>query len=167
MHRRYLDAVLKVLALLDITGVLLTNERIAEFGLEVVPRSGKIQVFEKESAIVDSCRLLGFEDFMENRRFEGVVGRRKTANKHKKAVQVLLFFLRIVADVDVIRRGEAFEVEVDEIIVIQQLGLQLQQLLVLGFQKLVVNGERTETSRMAIAKIFDDPLWQIIDVRPL
>ena len=108
IKRWHLNAILEVLPLLNITGILLANESVAEFWLKVVSGAGKVEVFEEERAVVVPCLLFHFEDFVENRCLEGVVSWGKSTNKLEQAIEVFFLFFWVVADVDVIRRSQTF-----------------------------------------------------------
>ena len=162
---RDLDAVLKVLALLNIAGVLLTNEGVPELGLKVVSGAWKIEIFEKECTVVVSCGLTGLEDFVQDGGLECIVSRRKPTDKLKQAIEVLFLFLRVVPDVDVVGRSETFEVGVDKMGVVEEFGFEFQKFVVLGKQEIVMNCVRSETAGVFVAKVFDDPFCKVGYVR--
>ena len=51
--------------------------------------------------------------------------------------------------------------------VIQELGFEFQQRLVLRFEKFVVNGVRSKASGVAISQVLDDPLGEVGNIRTL
>ena len=105
-----------------------------------------------------------FENFVKNGGLQGVVSRRKSSNKLDEAIEVFFLFLWIVADVDVISGSETFEVAVDEVGIVDELGLEFEKFVVLGEEKIEMDGVRPKASGVLVPQVFNDPFWQIRNV---
>ena len=87
--------------------------------------------------------------------------------KEVDAVEVLFLFLEVVRDIHVVGRSELGEVDVDEVRVVDQFGLQLEKLVELGFGHVSVNAMGTESPAELCLEILGHEGGQVWNVGPL
>ncbi len=83
------------------------------------------------------------------------------------AVEVLFLFLEVVSYVHVVGRSQFGEVDVDEVRVVDQFGLQLEKLVELGLGHVPVNALRTESPAKLCLEIFGHEGGQVWNIGPL
>ena len=87
--------------------------------------------------------------------------------KEVDAVEVLFLFLEVVSDVHVVGGSELGEVDVDEVRVVDQFGLQLEKFVELGLGHVSVNAMGTESPAELCLEILGHEGGQVWNVGPL
>ena len=87
--------------------------------------------------------------------------------KEVDAFEVLFLFLEVVSDVHVVGWSELGEVDVDEVRVVDQFGLQLKKFVELGLGHVSVNAMGTESPAQLGLEILGHEGGQVWNVGPL
>ena len=87
--------------------------------------------------------------------------------KEVDAVEVLFLFLEVVSDVHVVGGSELGEVDVDEVRVVDQFGLQLEKFVELGLGHVSVNAMGPESPAQLGLQVLGHEGGQVWNVGPL
>ena len=122
----------------------------------VAGNAGKLEVFEKGFAIPFPLLALEDQEFVHDVRLEGIEGRGKPAGEAKLPVEPLSHLLVVLSGVDVCGRGQFRKVGMYEVRIVDELGVELEQLVHLLLGEVFVNDVRTETPGVLVFQILED-----------
>ena len=127
----------------------------------------QLQIRQEPVLVEQALRPVQNQPVIDDVRLERVVYGRQLLGERPQTVQVRALRVHVILPVGVGIRLQPAQVHVDELTLVQQVGLQFQAFVQLRQQQQLVDGERPESAAVGMIQVVDDQLRQIGIVGPL
>ena len=134
------------------------EHRLAVLAVDVIHRARQLEVIHEQHVVVLALAALEPQQVVQGVGLERVVRGGQALGELMHPVEVLSPFGEIKACIDIRTGRQLSKVSVNEVAVVNELGIELQQLIHLRYRQVAMNAMTTKSTAVFIAQVLNDQL---------